>query len=121
MSIRTKRYLETRFASCRSGHAGINTEVADLGALNACPLQNALLDRAKVAELIAQTVQSRGWLIFYTHDVAERPSKFGVSPDLLEWTVSTAKQLGCLITTVADGLDHIGGAASEERPSAALS
>ena len=63
MSVGTKRYLEARFDTCRSGHAGINTGVADLGALHAWPLDNANLDRAKIAELIAETVQTRGWLI----------------------------------------------------------
>jgi len=121
MSIRTKRYLETRFDSCRSSHARINTTVADLGALNAWPLQNASLDRAKIAELIAQTVQSRGWLIFHSHDVAEQPSGYGVSPDLLEWAVSTAKRSGCALTTTAEGLELIGGAARKERLAAATS
>jgi peptidoglycan/xylan/chitin deacetylase (PgdA/CDA1 family) len=121
MSVRTKRYLGTRFASCRSGHAGINTEIADLGGLNAWPLQNASLDRAKIAELITQTVQSRGWLIFYSHDVADQPSRFGVSPDLLEWAVLAAKQAGCVLTTIAEGLELVGGPAAEERLTAALS
>jgi len=121
MSVRTKRYLESRFDSCRSGHAGINTTVADLGSLNAWPLQDTSLDRAKIAALIAQTVQSRGWLIFYTHDVARHPSQFGVSPDLLEWTVCIAKQSGCVLATVAEGLDLVSGAAREEWLRAALS
>ena len=47
LSVRTKRYLETRFDSCRSCHAGINTTVADLGALKAWPLDNASVDRLK--------------------------------------------------------------------------
>lgn len=121
MSVRTKSYLETRFASCRSGHAGLNTGTADLGALNAWPLQDASLDRAKIAELITQTVQSRGWLIFFSHDVAEQPTRFGVSPDLLEWTVCTAKQSGCVLTTIAEGLALATGAASQERLAAASS
>jgi peptidoglycan/xylan/chitin deacetylase (PgdA/CDA1 family) len=118
MSVRTKRYLEGRFDSCRSGHAGINAVVADLGALNAWPLENESLDRAKIAELIAETVQTRGWLIFYSHDVAEQPSRFGVSPDLLEWAVSAAKRAGCALTTIADGLKLTSAAASDERVAA---
>jgi peptidoglycan/xylan/chitin deacetylase (PgdA/CDA1 family) len=115
MSLRTKRYLETRFDSCRSSHAGLNTTVADLGALNAWPLQNASLDRAKIAELIAETVQSCGWLIFHSHDVTEQPNIYGVSPGLLEWAVGTAKHSGCVLATVAEGLELIGGAARKER------
>jgi len=66
-------------------------------------------------------VQSRGWLIFHSHDVAEQPSGYGVSPDLLEWAVSTAKRSGCALTTTAEGLELIGGAARKERLAAATS
>ena len=58
LSVRTKRYLEGCFNSCRSGHPGINAGVADLGALDAWPLQNATVDRAKLAELIDATVRT---------------------------------------------------------------
>jgi peptidoglycan/xylan/chitin deacetylase (PgdA/CDA1 family) len=109
MSIRTKRYMETRFDSCRSGHAGINTAVADLGALNAWPLDDASVDRPKVAELISETVRTGGWLIFYSHDVSDQPTRFGVSPDLLEWAVASAKSAGCALTTIAEGLRLVGG------------
>ena len=109
LSVRTKRYLETRFDSCRSSHAGFNTAVADLGALNAWPLENASLDRQKVAELIAETVRSGGWLIFYSHDVSDKPTRFGVSPDLLELAVNAAKAAGCTLTTIAEGLRLVGG------------
>jgi len=113
MSVRTKRYLETRFDSCRSGHAGINTTVADLGALNAWPLDNASVDRLKVAELIAETVRTSGWLIFYSHDVADQPSRFGVSPDLLKWAVDGAEEAGCRLTTIAQSLRLISGGTGE--------
>jgi len=112
LSIRIKRYLEGRFESCRSGHAGINSGIADLGALDAWPLQDASIDYAKIVELIAETTQTCGWLIFYSHDVAEPPSKYGVSPDLLEWAVGSATRSGCILTTVAESLDLIRGRAN---------
>jgi peptidoglycan/xylan/chitin deacetylase (PgdA/CDA1 family) len=107
LSVRTKRYLECRFDSCRSSHAGINAGFADLGALDAWPLQNAALDHDKIVRLVAETVRRRGWLIFYSHDVAERPSRFGVSPDLLELAVSTAKRAGCVVANVGETLKFI--------------
>jgi peptidoglycan/xylan/chitin deacetylase (PgdA/CDA1 family) len=109
LSIKTKRYLEGCFDSCRSGHPGINSGSADLGGLDAWPLQNASIDQAKIAELIAETVRTRGWLIFYSHDVADKPSQYGVSPDLLEWAVGTAKEAGCVLTSMAGSLDLIRG------------
>ena len=111
LSIRTKRYLESRFDSCRSGHAGINSGFADLGALDAWPLQNETLNRAKVAELIAETARTGGWLIFFSHDVADSPSRYGVSPDLLEWAVTQAKASGCALTTIADSLKLVSSGA----------
>lgn len=113
MSIRTKRYLEARFDSCRSGHAGINSAVADLGALDAWPLYDTSLDRTRITRVIAETVQSSGWLIFYSHDVAERPSRYGVSPGLLEWAIGAAKRSGCALATVAEGLRRIGAQPDE--------
>jgi peptidoglycan/xylan/chitin deacetylase (PgdA/CDA1 family) len=107
LSVRSKRYLEGCFDSCRSGHAGINSGIADLGALHAWPLQQETLGRAKIAQLIAATVQSRGWLIFFGHDVVEQPGTYGISPDLLDFGVRTAQQAGCVVTTIADCLDRI--------------
>jgi len=114
LSIGTKRYLEGRFDSCRSTHAGINSGLADLGALHAWPLQDAALDHAKIADLIAETTRRCGWLIFFSHEVAESPSGYGVSPDLLDWAVGTAKKSGCAVTTVADGLNCIRGRGNGE-------
>jgi peptidoglycan/xylan/chitin deacetylase (PgdA/CDA1 family) len=114
LSVRSKRYLESRFDSCRTSHPGINRRVADLGALDAWPLENASIDRAKIDELIAETVRSPGWLIFCSHDVAEQPNHYGVTPDLLEWAVVTAKRSGCALTTMSGSLKRVSGHASEE-------
>ena len=104
LSLRTKRYLERRFDSCRSLIRGVNSGLADLGALKTWPLEDASADRAKIVELIAETVQTRGWLIFFSHDVDEQPSTFGLSPRLLTFAVAAAKAAGCTCVSVADGL-----------------
>jgi peptidoglycan/xylan/chitin deacetylase (PgdA/CDA1 family) len=105
LSFRTKRYLETQFDSCRSLLPGVNERTADLGALKTCPLENATIDRREVLEFIAQAVRTNGWLIFSSHDVEDPPSKFGVTPDLLAFAVRTAKDAGCRLVTIADGLE----------------
>jgi peptidoglycan/xylan/chitin deacetylase (PgdA/CDA1 family) len=109
LSFRARRYLETRFDSCRSVDRGINTAAADLGALKSWPLENASIDHAKIADLIAATVAANGWLVFFSHDVTAQPSRFGVSPDLLEWAVGRAVQSGCALVTVAEALKLAGG------------
>ena len=104
LTFRTKRYLETRFDSCRSVDRGINVGMADLGSLKAWPLGSASVDRERIDELIARTTKSNGWLIFYSHDVAERPSEYGVSPALIRQAVHAAKASGCVLATVAGAL-----------------
>jgi peptidoglycan/xylan/chitin deacetylase (PgdA/CDA1 family) len=116
VSFRTKRYLERRFDSCRSLLRGVNAGIADLGALKTWPLENASLDRAKLVELIAETVRTRGWLIFSSHDVDAEPSRFGVSPDLLAMAVTTAQSAGCRFVTVAEALKILAGTTSNLKP-----
>jgi peptidoglycan/xylan/chitin deacetylase (PgdA/CDA1 family) len=115
MRFRAKRRLENRFRSCRSVIPGINAGTADLGALRAWPLEDAAIDRATIPELIAANVRDKGWLIFYSHDVSEQPSRFGVSPGLLEFAVSAVKAAGCRVVTIAAGLQAaMGGSETPE-------
>jgi peptidoglycan/xylan/chitin deacetylase (PgdA/CDA1 family) len=104
LSFQARRYLETKFDSCRSVDPGINKRIADLGSLKSWALENASIDRKKIAALIADTIRCNGWLIFVCHDVGDEPSRYGIVPDLLEWAVVTAKLSGCVLLPVADGL-----------------
>jgi peptidoglycan/xylan/chitin deacetylase (PgdA/CDA1 family) len=104
LSFRTKRHLETRFDSCRSLLRGVNERTADLGALKTCPLEDATIDRAEILAFIASTVRTNGWLIFSCHDVEERPSRFGITPDLLDFAVRASRDSGCRLATVADAI-----------------
>ena len=109
LSFGARRKLEALYDCCRTTDDGINSDVANLGALKSCPLENAALDRSKIAELIAETVRVNGWLIFLSHDVSERPSRYGIDPGLLEWTVKAAKQSGAMVAPIADALKHAAG------------
>jgi peptidoglycan/xylan/chitin deacetylase (PgdA/CDA1 family) len=104
LSFPTKRYLESRFDSCRSLLRGVNAGAADLGALKTCPLENATIDRAGILAFIAEAVQANGWLIFSGHDVEEKPSEFGVTPGLLAFAVGASRDAGCRLVTISDGL-----------------
>jgi peptidoglycan/xylan/chitin deacetylase (PgdA/CDA1 family) len=113
----TKQRLQSRFRTCRSGIPGINVGTIDLGALRAWPLEDKEIDRSTVIKLIAATVQTKGWLIFYSHDVNVRPSRFGgVSPDLLEFAISEVKAARCRIVTIAAGLQIAMGRDETPRP-----
>jgi peptidoglycan/xylan/chitin deacetylase (PgdA/CDA1 family) len=112
LSFRAKRYLEAYFDSCRSLCPGVNVGTVDLGALKSCQLENASIDRQGILEVVGETVRRNGWLVFVSHDVDNEPSRFGVSPDLLEFALITAGAAGCQLLTVRDALGALAGAVS---------
>ncbi len=109
LSFRTKHLLEARFDSCRSLTPGVNVGTADLGALKACMLQNTTIDTQGIEKVIRETVRYRGWLIFVSHDVADDPSCFGVTPNLLAFALRAAQSAGCNVATVRDALRSVRG------------
>ena len=76
LSIRTKRYLEGCFNSCRRATPASTAE-SPISVRSRPGRCRMLVDRAKIAELIDATVRTGGWLIFYSHDVAEPPGHYG--------------------------------------------
>jgi peptidoglycan/xylan/chitin deacetylase (PgdA/CDA1 family) len=121
LSLRTKRYLETRFDSCRSLLRGVNAGTADLGALKTCPLENATIGRREIRQFTAKAAAVKGWLIFSGHDVADPPSRFGVTPDLLAFAIKASRDAGCRLVTIAEGLELAGGTKSARRPNERVS
>ena len=107
-SLPRKLQLRTQFDSCRGVYQGINADTIDLAMLRVIELYDLTLTREKLARVLHETHQRNGWLIFYTHDVADRPSWIGASPQLLRETIDAVqtKQMQCL--PVRDALTAIG-------------
>jgi peptidoglycan/xylan/chitin deacetylase (PgdA/CDA1 family) len=115
-SFSSKRHVEARFDSCRSLIRGVNAGTADLGTLKSWSLE-ITTSRAQMIDVVAEAVRSNGWLIFAAHDVSEHPSRFGVTPDLLDFAIGTAKAAGCAFATIADALKLAAGAVRREAAS----
>lgn len=112
-AFRTKRLLESRFDSCRSLIPGVNGPIADLGLLKTWPLENVSADRGRILDLVAEAVRTKGWLIFTSHDVDDDPSRYGVSPALLAFAATTARDAGCRLVTMAEGIALARGACAQ--------
>jgi hypothetical protein len=95
-----KPALARQFASCRGVRHGLNAASFDRAQLRAVQLYDHLLDEAALAAIIAEAVRSAAWLVFYTHDVQDRPSMHGCSPRLLAQALEAALAAGCDIRTV---------------------
>ncbi len=107
IDLRSKVTLQRRFAACRSSFGGVNTISADLGALRAERLYSSNMTESKLKSLVTKTVQARGWLILYTHDVSDSPTPFGCTPQLMKAALDLAIGSGCEILSVKNALGAI--------------
>ena len=109
VTLNAKRSLGPKvMSSARSIFAGLNGVKTDTNLLRANSLYGDLEQSKRVEDLIRQNVEQKGWLIFYTHDVQLRPSKFGCTPSLLESVVSSAVRSGYKISTIREALRGVG-------------
>jgi peptidoglycan/xylan/chitin deacetylase (PgdA/CDA1 family) len=103
-----KRQLKTVFKSCRSIVPGVNSGTVDLQFLRAMPLIDRRIDRDGIERAFDQAETDNGWLIFYTHDVADEPSPYGCSPSLLNEALEAASRRKIPVLNMAEALQCAG-------------
>jgi peptidoglycan/xylan/chitin deacetylase (PgdA/CDA1 family) len=106
IDLRTKFLMQNRFAACRTTEPGVNRNVADLGALRAEKLYWSR-DAQSLRALLKGAATSRSWLILYTHDVSDNPSRFGCNPAMLEAAIGTALSYDCNVLPVRNALGAV--------------
>jgi peptidoglycan/xylan/chitin deacetylase (PgdA/CDA1 family) len=105
-SVAAKRTAIKRYVSARTILWGLNQENVDLGLLKGVPLYS----RPGPPHLARyfEALRSRpGWLILYTHDVAQRPSPFGCTPEKLRLAIRLACEIGAPILPVGAVVDKL--------------
>jgi peptidoglycan/xylan/chitin deacetylase (PgdA/CDA1 family) len=103
-----KRQLKTVFKSCRSIVPGVNSGTVDLQFLRAMPLIDRRIDRDGIERAFDEAQTNNGWLIFYTHDVADEPSPYGCSPALLHQALGAASRRKIPVLNMAEALQCAG-------------
>jgi peptidoglycan/xylan/chitin deacetylase (PgdA/CDA1 family) len=103
-SVRRKPQLAKAFRSSRSIIPGVNCGIVDLHYLRSTPLINHHIDDDGVDRAFDELIATKGWLIFYGHDVADRPSPYGCTPGLLRNALDVACRRGVAVMTVAQAL-----------------
>jgi peptidoglycan/xylan/chitin deacetylase (PgdA/CDA1 family) len=107
-SFARKRQLKTTFRSCRSIVPGVNSGLVDLQFLQAMPLIDRRIDRDGIERAFDEAQGNNGWLIFYTHDVADQPSPYGCSPALLNEALEAAARRNIPVMNMAEALQCAG-------------
>jgi peptidoglycan/xylan/chitin deacetylase (PgdA/CDA1 family) len=103
-----KGRLKRAFRSSRGILPGVNHGVTDLHFLRATPLISVEIDRDGIDRVFDKAIETGGWLIFYTHDVAASPSSYGCTPDLLRHALDAASLRRMPIVSVAEALRRTG-------------
>ncbi len=102
-----KQYLSTRFRTARGIEHGINAGRTDLCNLKAVKLYENKLSLDQIFQSIQSAMDHNAWLIFYTHDVSNNPSKYGCSPGYFETVVKECAAGGFKVATIDEAMDLI--------------
>lgn len=103
-SFARKRQLKREFTSCRGIVPGINSGTVDLQFLRAMPLIDQRIDRDEVEHAFDDALNNNGWLIFYSHDVTDRPSSYGCSPAFMNHALEAASRRNIPVFKMAEAL-----------------
>ena len=98
----TKRRMSKYYPCCRGGGETINVGVADANNLSASFLEKHREEPDTLKRLIDENSRQQGWLIFATHDVGNRPSPFGCTPDLFADVVRYVAGSGAKVLPVGE-------------------
>lgn len=109
VSIFGKLLAASCYETCRTTFPGINIGKIDLNYLKANKLYSNQIPLNTIYRLIDQNLNQRGWLIFYTHDVSDKPSQFGCTPSYFRKVISYANHSGSKILPVIDIVDLLLG------------
>jgi peptidoglycan/xylan/chitin deacetylase (PgdA/CDA1 family) len=100
--------LEKFFICCRGGGQTFNAGMTDLNLLKSFFLDRRnKVEMSVVRELIDLNTQSGGWLIFATHDVADKPSRYGCTPEFFTGVVQYAARSGAQLLPVAEACEKL--------------
>jgi peptidoglycan/xylan/chitin deacetylase (PgdA/CDA1 family) len=103
-SYARKYQLKKEFQTCRSIVQGVNAGSVDLQFLRAVPLIDREMDCWGIDRAFDEAQTNNGWLIFYGHDVTDRPSPYGCSPALLAHALAAASRRNIPALTMAEAM-----------------
>ena len=101
---RAKRAALQAFACARGVDAGLNHGRLDLMQLKAVGLEARRGGAEFVLRYVAAAARERAWLIVFSHDVSDAPSRFGCTAAELAIVIESARRTGLAILTVKGGL-----------------
>lgn len=100
----TKKAAAKYFFCSRGGGQIFNRGLTDLNNLSAFFLEKNRETPDLIKTMINRNCEACGWLIFATHDVCDKPSRFGCTPQFFEDIVRFAVNSNSQILPVSKAL-----------------
>lgn len=114
VSPRTKLVLSRLFSCCRGIRGGVNAGAVDLAHLYAVSLEVRHWSAAQVERRVDEARARNGWIVFFTHDVADAPTPFGSTPAILEHAMACVAAAGIPVLPVGQVAPLAGAPAAAE-------
>lgn len=106
-TVSAKRVVRERFAMARGVRDGVNAGREDRALIKSIGLESRRLPGYDLGALMAETAASKGWLTAYGHDVSDRPTDYGCTPEDLDRVLRAAKAAGLAVLPVAAAWDTV--------------
>jgi peptidoglycan/xylan/chitin deacetylase (PgdA/CDA1 family) len=106
-TISSKYLVSKKFAASRGIWPGLNVGAVDLSQLRAMGIEAHVLEKYPIKTMIKQAIAKNGWLIFFTHDVADTPSPWGCTPDQLKQLISMLSEAGIEILPMNNAIGRM--------------
>ena len=103
-----RRELGRRYLTCRAGGEAINRGQVDPLMLKAVEIRQPEEHSLSLIRWIDDVAANPGWLVFFTHDIAEKPTPYGCAPATFERLVAYAVERGCDVMTVTAATRALG-------------
>ncbi len=97
-TMATKRWTRDVFATARGILPGVNNGKTDRTHLRSVELVETPSSSRRAIAMLEKAVTTKGWLIFFTHDVSDSPSSYGVRPSTLAELARRAVDMGAMLT-----------------------
>jgi peptidoglycan/xylan/chitin deacetylase (PgdA/CDA1 family) len=101
-----KLRLSKLVRSSRGVESGVNSGTIDAQFIRSVALGESSIGYAEIDRYLDQAIDNNGWLVFFTHDVGDAPSPYGVSKRMLNYAIEAAIRRGIDILTLNAALDR---------------
>jgi peptidoglycan/xylan/chitin deacetylase (PgdA/CDA1 family) len=101
-TVGANRVVRERFALGRGVRDGVNAGREDRALIRSIGLESRRLPGYDLDGLMAETAASQGWLTAYGHDVSDRPTDYGCTPEDLDRVLRAARVAGLEVLPVAE-------------------